>query len=168
MPIFDYATQPKPAFTVLEGRIGRKTPASEKDGINTIDEMALLQQRERDKTITEQKSVTEEAEVKKEGRRRKLSPKNQNQKAMEVFMDNRIHEGIKALSVVSNITAKDYVEQLLVKEVEGKDDLVKEGIKYLGQADGNVARAKYLLHQEKLSYVERLEKELAASRTPHR
>lgn len=155
----------------VEGKIRRHTPTTERDVINTIDDMALLQQRGRDTTTIEQKPVTNDIEGKTAGRRRKLSPKNQNQKAIEVFVDDRIHVGIKALSIILNMNAKDYVENLLIRDIDEKDQFVKEGIKYLEQADGNVARAKYLfhnVHNENLSHVERLKRELAASHSQQR
>lgn len=78
--------------------------------------------------------------------KRRLTPKKQLQKTMEVFLDEDVREGIKALAVINNMPAQDYAEHILSREVERNDDLVREGRTILEETHGNItnARLKYL------------------------
>lgn len=87
--------------------------------------------------------------------KRRLTPKKQLQKTMEVFLDENVRDGIKALAVINNMPAQDFAEHVLAREVELNDSLVKKGLTYLEEANGNItsARLKYL--EEKANGLDR-------------
>ena len=70
---------------------------------------------------------------------------------MEVFLDEGIRDGIKALAVIRNKPAQDCAEDILVRDVKEKDSLVQEGLKFLKQANGNVTKARLKYLEAKLS-----------------
>ena len=87
--------------------------------------------------------------------KRRLTPKKQLQKTMEVFLDENVRDGIKALAIINNMPAQDFAEHVLAREVELNDSMVKKGLTYLEEANGNItsARLKYL--EEKANGLDR-------------
>lgn len=102
--------------------------------------------REGDTFVTIEKPLTEEPQNWQQRTKRRLTPKKQQQKTMEVFLDEHVREGIKALAVINNMPAQDYAEHILSREVERNSDLVRQGRTILEEAHGNItnARLKYL------------------------
>lgn len=97
-------------------------------------------------SIDKEKQSKEQPQNWQQRTKRRLTPKKQLQKTMEVFLDERVRDGIKALAVINNMPAQDYAEHILSREVELNEHLVKEGSTFLEEAHGNItnARLKYL------------------------
>jgi len=114
----------------------------------------LAEQKTRPVQQHKPESQKQETPWQDEMKTRRLSPKHQQQKAMEVFMDEGIRNGIKALAVTKNMTAQQYVERLLIAEVDREHERVQEGLKFLQQTKGNTTKARFQRLEEKLAHFE--------------
>lgn len=89
--------------------------------------------------------------------RRYVGPKRQEKKAIEVFVEAQVRQEIKALAFTKGMGSQEYIERLIVKEIEAKPNLVAKGLQMLERNEKKPYRSKVRILEEEN---ERLKKAL--------
>lgn len=72
-----------------------------------------------------------------------LGKKHQNSVGMQVLVEPKTRDGINALAAVRDVSAKDYVADILKKEVEKNDFLVQQGRRILAERKKRPYRSRF-------------------------
>lgn len=87
--------------------------------------------------------------------KRRLTPKKQSQKRMEVFMDEPVHQGIQALAALEGTDAQKYAESVLAKDVAKNEERIPAALDVLRQTNWNIPKAALILKNEEIARLKR-------------
>lgn len=92
---------------------------------------------------------------------RYVGPKREGKRAMEVFMEPEVRHEVKALAATQAMGAQEFVERLIVSEVNKNRPLVEQGLKLLELREKKPYRSKLqALEEENARLMEALKTSL--------